>query len=176
VVDDGFCFCSCFCLRFVLGKIPRRLQSSMARVVFLRVFCCFALGVWCWCSGFGVPVCGSLRMKAGQWGAYDSTMPRYLANTFAASAHPSTVSSWGRPQGVCLFVCLFVWGGGSPRRKAGQWSAYDSTMPWYLANTSAASAHSSTVSTRGRPQSVISPRLNQNFKPTFMSSLTFPLV
>jgi hypothetical protein len=52
---------------------------------------------------------------------------------------------------------------GSPRVKAGQWGAYDSTTSKYLANTWAASAHPSTVSSRGRPQSVISPRLNRTF-------------
>ena len=54
-----------FGLRFCFGKIPRVLQSSIARVVFLLGFGLFVLGVWV----SGAFVRGSPRMKTGQWGA-----------------------------------------------------------------------------------------------------------
>jgi hypothetical protein len=101
VVDDGIFVFLFLAFVFCFGKIPRVLQSSIARVVFLLGFGLFVLGVWV----SGAFVRGSPRMKTGQWGACDSTMLRYLANTFAASAHPSTVSSRGRPQGA--FFVLF---------------------------------------------------------------------
>ena len=93
-----FCFCFCFCLRFGLGRYPACCKAALHESVFAGFWVvCFrefgSLGVWVFgCSGVEAP-----RVKTGQWGAYDSTMLGYLANTFAASAHPSTVSSRGRP-------------------------------------------------------------------------------
>jgi hypothetical protein len=75
---------------FCFGKIPGRCKAALHESFF--VFCSRSLGSVCWRLGGGSP-----RVKAGQWGAYDSTMPGYV-NTWAASAHPSTVSSRGRPQ------------------------------------------------------------------------------
>ena len=68
VVGDGFCFGFLFLPSLLSGKIPRALQSSDPRVVF-----CFLLSEF----GFGVLAFAGPRVKAGQWGAYDSTMPGF---------------------------------------------------------------------------------------------------
>jgi hypothetical protein len=49
-----FLFLPSFC--FGKDTPPAAKQHGTSR--FLRVFCCFALGVWCWCLGFGVSVRG----------------------------------------------------------------------------------------------------------------------